>query len=163
MDPQRLKENIELKLALVEVGLRFKAACRGKQTEDSNAASKKFRALQIDLDLNNFQHNFKIVMAVYGRSVSGFEDGTKMRLFAHPALVESDAAKGQLTKAYEKQKVLLEATTQDCSPSPLWLDTTPEGSALHILREMMLAMKSVKFPCMLLFHLVDCAWNRSRH
>ena len=81
-----------------------------------------------------------------GRSISGFEDGTKMRLFVHPGLAKSDDTKGKVTKACERQKVFLEAVIKDCSSSPLWLDAIPEGCTLLTLRELVLVVKSVKFP-----------------
>ena len=98
--------------------------------ENITTVSKKVRVVHIDLDLDNFQQNFKTVMGIYGRSISGFNDRTKMRLFTYPDLVKSDNAKGKLTKAYERQKVFLEAIMQDYSSSPLWLDTISEGSNL---------------------------------
>ena len=93
---------MEYKLVNIKVGLWYKAVYRGKQIEDSITTSKKVRAIHIDLDLENFQHNFKIVMRIYGRLISGFDNGIKMRLFAYPSLVKSDNAKGKLTKAYER-------------------------------------------------------------
>ena len=54
MDLQRLKQKMELQIAPIDVGLRFKAVCRGKKTEDSTAASKKVRAIRIKLDLKKF-------------------------------------------------------------------------------------------------------------
>ena len=163
MDLPRLQGVIEEKIYPIKVGLRYKAVFRGRQVEDNNTASKRVRAIHIDLDLQNFHNNFKTIMGVYGRSVSGFDDGTKMRLFAHPDLVKSDKAKGKLTKAYERQKVFLEAIMQDYSSSPLWLDTVPDGSDLPTLREMILTIKSVKFPHISLFHAVDRTWNRMRY
>ena len=79
-------------MAHVKVGLRFKAACRGKQTEDFNTSSDKVKAIRFELDITNFQNNFKVVVGTHGRSVSGFEDGTNMRLFVHSDLVKSDTA-----------------------------------------------------------------------
>ena len=52
-------------------------------------------------------------MGIYGRSVSDFDNSTKIRLFVYPDLVKSDKVKGKLTKAYERQKVFLEAIMQD--------------------------------------------------
>ena len=102
-------------------------------------------------------------METRGRSVSGFEDDTKMRFFIHPDLVKSDNAKGKLTKAHERQKLFLEAMTQDYSSSPLWFDTIPEGSTLPTLRKLILVIKSITFPNMSLFHSVDSTWNRMRY
>ena len=120
-----------------------------------------FRAIHIELDLTNFQNNFKVVMGTSGRSVSEFEDGTKMRLFSHPDLVKSHTAKGKLKKLHERQKLFLEAIMQDCSSIPLWLYTIPEGSTLPTLREIILLIKSFKFPNASLFHSVDMTWNRT--
>ena len=119
MDLQRLKEKMELKIALIKVELRYKAMYYRKQIEDSNTASKKVSTIYIDLDLDNFQNNFKIVMKIYSRSISGFDNETTIRLFTHPDLIKSDTAKGKLVKAYERQKVFLEAIMQDYSSSPL--------------------------------------------
>ena len=74
---------------------------RGKQTQNTTIALKKVRAIYLELNLDNFQSNFKTFIAIYSRSVSGFDDGTKMCLFAHLDLEKSDKAKGKLTKAYE--------------------------------------------------------------
>ena len=43
-------------------------------------------------------------MAIYGKSKSGFDDGRRMHLWAHPNLAKSDKAKGTLTKACKRQK-----------------------------------------------------------
>ena len=102
MDLQRLKEKMELKIAPIKIELRYKAVCQGKQTEDSTTASKNIRAIHIDLDLDNFQYNFKVFIGIYGRLVSGFDNGTKMRLFTYPDLVKSNTAKGKLTKACKR-------------------------------------------------------------
>ena len=66
-------------------------------------------------------------------------------------------------KAYERQKMFLEAIMQDYSSSPLWLDSAPEESTLPTLRQMILEIKSTKFPNISLFYLVYCTWNRMRH
>ena len=58
-------------------------------------------------------------MSIYSRSVSGFDNGTKIELFAYPDLVKSDKGKGKLKKAYEYQKVFLKAIIQDYSSSLL--------------------------------------------
>ena len=52
---------------------------------------------------------------------------------------------------------------QDCSSSPLFLDTIPKGSTLPTLLELILVIKSVKFSNMTSFHSVDSTWNRMRY
>jgi len=119
MNLQRLKEKIELKIASIKVGLRYKAVYCGRQIEDLNMASKKDTAIYINLDLDTFQNNFKIVIEIYGRSVLSFNNRTKMRLFTHPDLIKSDTVKEKLIKAYKRQKVFLKAIIQDYSSSLL--------------------------------------------
>ena len=58
----------------------------------------------MELDLENFQANFTKLITVYGRLVSEFDYGRKMRFWVYPDLIKSDKAKELLTKAYERQK-----------------------------------------------------------
>ena len=77
-------------------------------------------------------------MAIYGRSKSGFDNGRRMYLWAHPNLAKSDKAKGILTKAYKRQKFFSETVIQDYSSSILFLDYILLGSLLPSLREIIL-------------------------
>ena len=104
MDLQRLKETMEHKIAPIKVGLMCEDVHREKQTEGFNTSSNQISAIHVELDLTNFQHNFKVVMETHRMSVSGFDDCTKMRLLVHPDLVKSDTAKGKLIKSCERQK-----------------------------------------------------------
>ena len=70
---------------------------------------KLLQAFHMELDLRNFKFNFNNLVAIFGRTGSGFDDGRKMHFFAHLDLVKSDSAKGALQKAYERQKFFSEA------------------------------------------------------
>ena len=102
-------------------------------------------------------------MDIYGRKTSSFEDGRKMRFFAHPNLAKSDKAKGSITKAFERQKFFLEAILQDHISDILHLDTIPEGSSFPTLRTMLLDIKSSTFTKISLFYLIDRTWDKMRH
>ena len=121
------------------------------------------KGIYVDLDMDSFQKNFQQLMSMFGRSVSGFADGRRIRFWAHPDLVKSDLAKGLLTRAYERQKFFLEAIMQDYCSSILYLDTIPEGSSLPTLRKMILDIKSTTLPNIPLFHSVDRTCNRMRY
>ena len=123
--------------------------------EDNNTTSKRIQVIYIDLDLENFHNNFKTIIDVYSRSVSSFDNGTKIRLFTHQDLVKSDKAKYKLMKAYEYQQVFYEAIIQDYLSSSLWLDTVLDRLDLLTLRKMILKIKLVKFPYISLFHSVN--------
>ena len=58
-------------------------------------------------------------MATHRRSILGFDDRKKIRLFVHLDLVKSDKVKYKLTKAYKRQKIFLEVIMQDYSSSLL--------------------------------------------
>ena len=66
IDLYYLKEVIKAKVYPIEVDLHYKAIYRGKQVEEQVTASKRVRAVYIDISLKNFQNNFKILMGVYG-------------------------------------------------------------------------------------------------
>ena len=57
-----------------------------------------------------------------------------MRFWVYLDFIESDTAKGLLTKAYERQKFFLEAVLQDYLNSIMYLDYIPEGGSLLMMR-----------------------------
>ena len=63
---------------------------------------KPLQAFYMELDLRNFKFNFNNLVAIFGRTGSGFDNGRKIHFFAHPDLVKSDSTKGALQKAYER-------------------------------------------------------------
>ena len=90
------------------MGLRYKVVYRKKQTEAPDS-SFKVQVIHLEINTKNFNKNFKKLIAVYERTKSGFSNGHRMRLWAHPDLAKSDKAKETLIKAYERQKFFLEA------------------------------------------------------
>ena len=102
--------------------------------------------------MRNFKNNFNNLVTVYGRTVLGFEDRWKMQFFTHVDLVKSDMARGALEKVYEKQKFFLEAIQQDYTSSFLYLDSSPAGFLLPMIREMLLSIKSNTFLMLPLFY-----------
>ena len=67
---------------------------QGKNIGEVSASSKKVRETHVELNLDDFQNNFKKMTTTRGMSTSEFYDGVKMRLFALPDLGKSDKAKG---------------------------------------------------------------------
>ena len=78
-------------------------------------------------------------------------------------LVKSNKAKGQLVKAYEKQKFFLKAILQDYASSIVYLGTILDGSSLPALRTIIIGIKSTKFPKLSLFYSIDRTWNKIRY
>ena len=71
-----------------------------------------------------------------------------------------EKVKGQLEKAYERQKNFLEAVLQDFTRSIVYLHTAPDGSSLPGLRTMLMEIKSTKFPKLSSFHTINMTWNK---
>ena len=126
-------KNQQKKKSVYQQDLDTRQSIGGKQNEATNSSSK-VKAIYLEINTKNFNKNFKMLMAVYGRLKSGFSDSYGMRLQAHPDLAKSDQAKETLIKVYKSQKFFLETVLQDYSSSILYLDYIPEGSSLPIIR-----------------------------
>ena len=102
MDLDVFKEEIENEMGF-PVGLRFKAIHRGRVTVERDDKTL-VRAIYVELECTNFNHNFKKFLATHGRSATGFASGRRMIFWSNLDHVKSDKAKGILAKAYERQK-----------------------------------------------------------
>jgi len=79
MDLERLRDAIEAQLDDVKVGLCYKAIYRGRTAQYPPGMGAVVKAIHVDLDLKDFQSDFQQLMEKFGRSVSGFNNGRKMR------------------------------------------------------------------------------------
>ena len=94
MDMSELCNRIEEKLN-VKVSIRFKTIYRGQKIPKVEG-EKPVQAFYVKLELRNFKINFNNIVAIFGRTTSGFDDRYKMHFFTYPNLVKSDNARGAL-------------------------------------------------------------------
>ena len=154
MDLDVLKTVIETAIGC-NVGLRWKPVA-GTFTKDNAPV----RAIHIEVDTTYFHKAMKILSNTFGKSVSGFQDGRKMRIFASLKNAKSAETRASIRKAIERQRFFVAEVKRDYFSDILHLDVTPNGSNLPTMREMIGKIRSIKFPHLKMIHSVDETWKK---
>ena len=78
MNLEALKEAIKGVILGVQIGLRYKAIFREKQLQ-YNSKEKPMSVIHVELNLNQFQKNFNLLISKFSKIISDFKDRRKMR------------------------------------------------------------------------------------
>ena len=102
----------------------------------------------------------KILSNTFGKSVSGFQDGRKMRFFASLKNAKSATTRASIRKAIERQRFFATEVKRDYFNDIAHLDVIPTGSSLPTMQEMIGQIKSIQFPHLKMIHSVDETWKK---
>ena len=154
MDLELLKETMEEDIGC-KVGLRWKPIA-GTFNKDGVPV----RAIHIEVDSSYYHQALRKLSNVYGKGVSGFRDGRKMRFFASLRNAKSAETKASVKKAIERQRFFNDVVKRDYLSDILHLDVIPSGSNLPTMREMINRIKSIQFPHLRMIHSIDETWGK---
>ena len=154
MDLNVLKTVLEQAIGC-NVGLRWKPIA-GTHSKDNDPV----RATHIEVDANYYHKALRILSNTFGKGVSGFKDGRKMRFFASLKNAKSAETRASIRKAIERQRFFVAEVKRDYFSDILHLDVTPNGSNLPTMREMIGKIRSIKFPHLKMIHSVDETWKK---
>ena len=154
MDLEVLRELLESYIGCC-VGLRWKPIA-GTYSKDGEPV----RAIHVEVDSKFYHQGLKKLSEIFGKGVSGFVDGRKMRFFASLLNVKSKETRGAIRKAIERQKFFVSMVKKDYFSDILHLDVVPKNSKLATMREMITQIKSLQFPHLQMIHSVDETWSK---
>ena len=154
MDLELLKETMEEDIGC-KVGLRWKPIA-GTFNKDGVPV----RAIHIEVDSSYYHQALRKLSNVYGKGVSGFRDGRKMRFFASLRNAKSAETKASVKKAIERQRFFNDVVKRDYLSDILHLDVIPSGSNLPTMREMINRIRSIQFPHLRMIHSIDETWGK---
>ena len=154
MDLDVLKTVMEKAIGC-NVGLRWKPIAGTR-----NEGNGPVRAIHIEVDATYYHKALKLLSTTFGKGVSGFKDGRKMRFFASLKNAKSVETRASIRKAIERQRFFVSEVKRDYFSDILHLDVIPNGSTLPTMREMIGQIKSIKFPHLKMIHSVDETWQK---
>ena len=119
------------------------------------------RAIHIEVDALYYHRALKNLSETFGKGVTGFKDGRKMRFFASIRNAKSAATRASIKKAIERQRFFVEEVKRDYFSDILHLDVIPKNSTLPTMQTMITQIKSIQFPHLQLIHSVDEIWQKA--
>ena len=156
MDLQALREVIEETIGC-KIGLRWKPIA-GTFVQGGDPV----RAIHIEVDALYYHQGLRKLSEVFGKGITGFKDGRKMRFFASIKNSKSATTRAAIKKAIERQRFFESTVQRDYFNDIMHLDVIPKNSTLPTMRTMITKIRSIQFPHLQLIHSVDETWTKAQ-